>query len=393
MAILYCDESGQTGENLLDLSQPFFSYAALRVDPLKATETANRLIKDYRIQGEIKSSNLLKYSKGRQAVTQILHEFHRDTKVVVHHKLFAATGKLFEYIFEPVLAKNSFLFYSIGFQKFFANLLYREVISKRPNAQRVIEDFQHAIRSKDHRRITGLFSPHEKTQEKVELAGLIAEFANLHSDHIQKEFESFADEPEKRWVLDLTSTSLDSLLAEWALDEPALEVICDDSKPLRVFVDIFNQLYYRAQDDSRPAVKRTIEINGRSVAMGAKLTQPLILAKSKDHFGLQFADIFAGSLVHCMSSVNSEERRAWMPMLIQSVHKTSNILPEDEHINFNAPEAKLNTAVLFELVRRSRNGESLLDGLGHFIGDVALRYGATIEPIRFVDPVPGGGGP
>lgn len=386
MAILYCDESGQTGENLLDPSQPFFSYAALRIDPLKAQEAANRLIKDYRIQGEIKSSNLLKYSKGRQAVTQILHEFHHDAKVVVHHKLFAATGKLFEYIFEPVLAKNSFLFYSIGFQKFFANLLYHEIISKRPNAQRVIEDFQHAIRCKDHQRITGLFSPPNKTQQNIELSGLIAEFANLNSDHIQKEFESFAEEPEKRWVLELTSTSLDSLLAEWALDEPALEVICDDSKPLRAFVDIFNQLYYRAQNDSRPVVKSTIEINGRSVAMGAKLTQPLILAKSKDHVGLQFADIFAGSLVHCMNSVNSEERRAWMPMLIQCIHKTSNILPESEYINFNTPEAKLNAAVLFELVKRSRKGESLLDGLGHFVGDVSLRYGATIEPIHVAAP-------
>lgn len=84
---IYCDESGFTGNNLLDEATPFFAYATVAVKHEEAKEFVAKIIKDYRVQSsELKFQKLIKYSRGKQAITHILKSFHSHAKVSISDK-------------------------------------------------------------------------------------------------------------------------------------------------------------------------------------------------------------------------------------------------------------------------------------------------------------------
>ncbi|HWS18234.1 MAG TPA: DUF3800 domain-containing protein, partial [Candidatus Elarobacter sp.] len=128
--IIYCDESGFSGNNLADNGNPYFVYASVRFEPEAASELVAQVKKDFRLQGEIKGANLTKHAQGRRALTRLIKSCAPESKLILANKKFALAGKLFEYIFEPPLAQNSLLFYNIGFQKYVANLLHGDLITK-----------------------------------------------------------------------------------------------------------------------------------------------------------------------------------------------------------------------------------------------------------------------
>mgnify|MGYP000376040081 CR=1 FL=1 len=76
------------------------------------------IIKKYKIQtAELKGTNLLtqKSGKGKEAILEILRHFNGKYKVSIHNKKFALACKFFEYIFEPIIASSSTLFYKNNF--------------------------------------------------------------------------------------------------------------------------------------------------------------------------------------------------------------------------------------------------------------------------------------
>src|SRR6266478_2042043 len=102
---IYCDESGFTGNDLSNVDQPHFVYAGVGITPEEANEIKDRAIRDYRVNGvELKGKNLVKYAKGRRAVSDILDTVARRSQCVVMHKKYALACKLYEYLFEPVPA-------------------------------------------------------------------------------------------------------------------------------------------------------------------------------------------------------------------------------------------------------------------------------------------------
>ena len=67
LAMLYFDESGFTGNDLLSPNQTVFSYASVESDPEEAEEFVKYLLGKYKVQnGEIKSKNLLKRERGKK---------------------------------------------------------------------------------------------------------------------------------------------------------------------------------------------------------------------------------------------------------------------------------------------------------------------------------------
>ncbi|HBQ0943525.1 TPA: DUF3800 domain-containing protein, partial [Klebsiella pneumoniae] len=109
---VYFDESGFTGNNLLSKDQPFFSYAAVITDEEESKQFVDYIIQKYSIAaGELKGSTLVNSKRLQPAVDEILNHFRGRMRVVVNEKKYALSGKFFEYIFEPVLAAKSSIFY------------------------------------------------------------------------------------------------------------------------------------------------------------------------------------------------------------------------------------------------------------------------------------------
>ena len=147
-ANVYFDESGFTGNRLLDSQQPIFSYAAVVIDDDDATALVDHIIKKYKIQnGEIKGGKLVKHNKGRRAIDEMLTSLNGKMRVSVSDKKYALAGKFFEYIFEPSLARINSVFYKLNFHKFVSTMLYLEFVSRGAYAEELFEEFESLILS------------------------------------------------------------------------------------------------------------------------------------------------------------------------------------------------------------------------------------------------------
>ena len=72
---IYFDESGFTGNNLLNLDQPAFVYTSVAIDPQNASRLHNELVSRFHLRGkELKGKNLVRYSRGQEAISWLLNE-------------------------------------------------------------------------------------------------------------------------------------------------------------------------------------------------------------------------------------------------------------------------------------------------------------------------------
>lgn len=268
---IFCDESGFTGENLLNKDQRFFTYGSVAISPSDASTLVAQTIKDFRVQGrELKGRKLLKYSSGRRAAMAVIRQLEDRSQVVIVHKKYALACKLFEYAFEPLIADVSTALYSTNFHKFIANIVYMSDVTGHPRTRELAERFEEAVRgdAEPLRRLLSVHSP--TTRDPVEA---VISFCIYHRDII---FRELVDAKEAvRWVLDVTASALNSLLTTWGRRAQRLRVTCDESGPLASMVPHFDGWIGNN-------AKRTFNLGDRQVDFGFNLVNPIALAKSHD---------------------------------------------------------------------------------------------------------------
>jgi hypothetical protein len=239
---IYFDESGFTGNNLLHPSQNYFAYASVATDDEEAKELVEKLTKKYNIQGgELKGANLVKFSKGRKAITEVLDTFDGRIKISISDKKFALAGKIHEYIFEPCYSDINSLFYGLGFHRFIANVLYMEFMARGAGAEDLFAKFEGLMRNGAGVSLETIFSS-SAIPEHSETIRLIREFAQMRHKDIQAELDVLADGETGKWVLDLTNTALYTLLSNWGGEYDVLTAICDHSKPLQHNQEMFESM-------------------------------------------------------------------------------------------------------------------------------------------------------
>jgi hypothetical protein len=358
--IIYCDESGFSGNNLADDGNPYFVYSSVRFEPEAASNLVAQVKKDFKLQGEIKGANLTKHALGRRALTQLIKTCAPESKLIVAHKKFALAGKLFEYIFEPPLAENSLLFYNIGFQKYIANLLHGDLITKHETAGELLVKFQEAMRALDFAKLADLLAEdHKPPKGDYSPRELVVRFARAANGPALAELESLRDQGGVgKWVLDLSSTSLNGLLSAWGEQMDNMEVMCDDSKPLKDLQEVFNLRVGKFE-------RKYIELEGRRQLLTYSLAGPIRFASSRDFPGLQLADALASALAFSLNHSDDKVALTWGQMLFESVNDA--IMPDLDYVDLKHPSAVLNAAILAELIRRAESAEPLLDGIEQFV--------------------------
>lgn len=136
---VFCDESGMTGNDLLDVNQAYFTYASVAISFERAEEIVSRTLRDHRLQGkELKGRQLVRTGRGQRAITSLLSEVCQEARLVMHHKKYALACKFFEYIFEPVLSEHNSIFYAVGFNRFIANMLYLWTLGRPESAEQLL---------------------------------------------------------------------------------------------------------------------------------------------------------------------------------------------------------------------------------------------------------------
>ncbi|NQY38261.1 MAG: DUF3800 domain-containing protein [Alteromonadaceae bacterium] len=363
-ANIYFDESGFTGNNLLDKQQKFFSYASVVSDDIEAKGLVEHIIRKYKIQnGEIKGGNLVKNRKGRRAIDEIIEAMKGRIKVSISNKKYALAGKFFEYIFEPSLQRNSMLFYSTNFHKFVSTILYVELTSRGAMAEEIFEDFENLMRSGDFDGLKALFTA-TKNPDMSPVLELIFDFAIMNKDAIVDELEGYAGEGAGKWVLDLTNTALFSILAQWGMEYSELTAYCDNSKPLDHDQQLFNAMVGNTS-------KKFTRIAGFDNPISFNLKEPLNLVDSKNVYGIQLADAVAAAFVYACDSSNQDEYATKWRSIIEDVVIYGSVFPDFDHIDLSKLEVQRNYVVLQELVDRSTKDQCLLEGMPDFMAHIS----------------------
>ena len=363
-ATIFFDESGYTGNNLLHPGQRIFSYGSVQAEPDEAREFVSSLIKRYNIQnGELKGKNLIKFNKGRRAISEILKHFEGRMKASVSDKKYALAGKFYEYIFEPPLQKNNMLFYELNFHRFISNILYLEFVARGAAAEEIFRDFEALMRSGSFEGLDNLFS--STTHKNISpVLGHIREFAILNRPVIAEELDGYVGTGSGKWVLDLTNTALFSLLAQWGKDFAPITAVCDQSAPLSADQNLFNVMINRTD-------KKFTSLGGQDTPLTFNLAAPLQLVDSKGSHGVQLADCVAAAFAYaCDNQVSDDAAKEWRKY-IESTLIFGSVFPDLDHVNLEMPAAQRNLAVLMELLGRCRGGKSLLDGMHDFVNFIS----------------------
>ena len=357
---VYFDESGFTGNNLLHPDQPVFSYGSVQVDEYEAYDFVQGIIKKYGVQGgELKGKNLIRYSKGRKALIEILSYFEGRIKVSVSNKKYALAGKFFEYIFEPVLQENNTLFYNLDFHRFISNILYLELVVRNASAEEIFKNFEEMMRTGKFNQLDSLFSS-SSDQGISPMLKEIKEFT-FHNRHaVAKELKEQVGEGEGKWVLDLTATALYSLLVEWGQEHEQVTAICDQSAPLSMDQSLFNTMINRTDKVYSPFGEKVLPIT-------FNLSEPLILADSRITHGVQIADCIAAAFAYALNPSKTDNLTIKCRKYVPSSVISGSVFPDEDYIEINKHSVQLNIMVLHELHRRSEKGMDLLEGMPEFV--------------------------
>jgi hypothetical protein len=369
---IYCDESGFTGNDLSNVDQPHFVYAAVAITPEEADAIRDRVIAEYRVYGtELKGKNLVRYARGRRAVSDILDKVASRSQCAVVHKKYALACKLYEYLFEPVLAEKNYIFYQIGFHRFVSMLVYLELQIREQNAERLFDDFERLMRDKNIAGISFLFGPSPQEPATGSLSPMIQEFCIANQKGILEEIEFLGDILVGKWILDVTGACLNCLLWHWGAKFDSLEVYCDESKPLETLLregGIFEAMVGRTD-------KQVVELEGRSRQISYNLLKPIELGASVGLSGIQIADVVSSALAHALQNRTEEYSQQWLRKYDDAgAINEHSIFPMAENEAKEAilgPSGRRNTLVLRELVDRCRAGSNLLDNIEQFIARVS----------------------
>lgn len=356
---IFFDESGFTGNNLLQSHQMHFAYGSVATDDAEAKEFVSGLIKKYGIQnGELKGSQLVKFNKGRKAIDEIFGHFEGRIKISISDKKFALACKFFEYIFEPCISDINSVFYGIGFHKFIANMLYVEFLARGAGAEQIFEEFEDLMRSRKEEGLDTIFSASTHPENSPILIQ-IREFAQSRAEDIRSELASLTDDGIGKWILDLTNTALFSLLANWGLEFDQVTAICDNSKPLQHQQSMFDAMINRKDRHFSSAF-------GQEHPITFNLSGPLEFADSKITHGIQLADAVSAAAVYALSNVSNEHNEKWKSLIPEIGHYGS-IFPEMDKLNLRDRATQRNAVLLMELHSRAKNGQSLTQGIPEYL--------------------------
>ena len=308
---------------------------------------------------------MLKTDIGRRAITAILTRCAGNAHVVSHLKKFALGCKFFEYIYEPALAMQNSIFYGSGLHLYVGNLLFAMLRTREASAEIIFDEFSKFMRDGEQSALEKLFPGNgilvDTTSDPL---ANISVFAMIHRESIQDEYNSIrGDGLTPHWVLDLTTTSLHSVLSHWGELYDQMDVYCDKSKPLQSETDFLKVMVGR-----RDHVK--LRVFGKEKQYTYNLLDLPKLVDSRSYAGVQIADVFASAIAKAHQQdywgKADHHEKEWLSVCEACISNDS-IWPNLSLVDLRRRSGFVNAAVLQELTRRSLKRESLFDGMNEII--------------------------
>jgi hypothetical protein len=216
-----------------------------------------------------------------------------------------------------------------------------------------------------------LFSKASNDSDIDFFLGQILTFAYLHKDKIRSELDPLLiGEEGGKWILELSHSAIFTLLSSWGEIFESLNVYCDRSKPLAAKQDFFNAMVNRED-------KHNLLIRGEKLNLTFNLAGPIQFVDSRQHSGIQLADVLASSLCYALNNPGDfslELRRQLWP----AIHRFS-MIPDPDDLDLMKRGPYVNSLLLHELIERSEAGRNLLENIREFILSADSSYPGYIE--------------
>lgn len=361
---IWCDESGYTGGDLLNRDQPLFTYAAhdLTADEAKDLVARIRSSRKRPIQAEeLKAAGktgLRKRDDWPEIAAMTLEALDGRLLVVVTDKRLALAGKIFEYVIEPVVADNSMLFYRHGLHRMVAAALHRTFERFDGPAEELAVELRTFMRSFDVADAPHVFGVEPELPEDAVVLKQLLRFARGYRDWIIKESE-FLRAPDGlgKWVLDLTSTALWSLLpGGFGHRHARIAVTCDESGPVMASGGLLDTWI-----DSTKVVP--LEGGSRKASLRLNLAKPVEFGRSIELPALQIADIAAGMAAEIFGPSEKNQLGELTRSMVRHLHPDFILPSKQDPLDPGDPLAQANLWVLRVLAGRAELRQDPLKGM------------------------------
>jgi Protein of unknown function (DUF3800) len=234
-----------------------------------------------------------------------------------------------------------------------------------PIEPKIFEDFYNLMKAKNDEGLLYLFNSLDLPNISPAL-DRVRTFCIHQRDVINTELDSLQGKGVGKWILDLTHSSLFSLLSEWGQEYYQLRVFCDASKPLQEQTEVYQAMVNKEE-------KIFMKLGGKEHAITFNLAGLPQLVNSQSHPGIQIADILAGTFTFVFRENSKGNYTSypseWNAYLVNCVSGFS-VVPDFEHVDFKKLNVKRNYLILRELTNRSIRKAPLLDGIDIFLADV-----------------------
>jgi hypothetical protein len=342
MKTIYFDEAGFTGNNLLDNTQPYFCYLGMASSDDVEHEYIELKGKYGYSNQEVKGINLCKSPKGQKLIKDIWTKFSTNVNFVVHDKKYALAAKLFEYTYESVFQDVSTLLYRSNFHIFVTTVFYSSFMKSDTTAEYLFNKFIKFVKDRDSNRKIDL------TGQKPEKDNPLILFYNFCKNNMSEiacdiDFSNNTSQ----WLLDLTNTSLYSLLVRFAGDSnEALYAFCDKSKPLLTQLEFINAFV----GDRRILYN---ELLGYKMRFNFNLADTAKLIDSKDSVSIQIADGIVSSIYYSLVNPTEPFSQEIIRLSDVAFDGDHSVCPSTRNTNFSDEEIQLNFWLMKELSRKT----------------------------------------
>ncbi|MBK3403452.1 DUF3800 domain-containing protein [Methylorubrum populi] len=353
--LISCDESGFSGNDMLGSGQPYFSYASHDLHLEDAEELIRAARARFPVQmPELKAWKLMRSPRGRDLLTFVLDALEGHYIATIYDKKFSLACKLFEYLYEPVLQRNNRLFYDKNLHLFVANYLYMQMQAAGASAEQVAAEFERFMRTLDPVDAPTLFGGALR-ENPDPLLGQIIRFTRGYNVVIASETRALQRSGAGKWVLDLSISAVASHLRDWSDRHKLLDVVCDESKPIKDLSNAFDGMINRPDD-------AFIEMRGKRRRIVWNMVGPVRFASSATHAGIQVADLVAGVAGIVPIATSRDELRPLAERVVRHLNEEC-IWPDVERIDLNGEEAPVNWVILEGLASRADEGLDPLAGM------------------------------
>ncbi|MEX2181901.1 MAG: DUF3800 domain-containing protein [Gemmatimonadaceae bacterium] len=227
------DESGNTGQNLLDPSQPVFTLASVRLERDVAMDMLTTLLGASSV--EAKFSALKNSKEGKRALLRLFdHEIwnREHVKVALIHKSFLVTTKIVDLLIEPLCHQLGYDLYRSGQNLGLANLVHATTgpfcgVERYAELQK---RFVRWVREPNPETIKAFYDQLKILRRKNTHPPFDAELSMLAAT---EEIAAEAIQVDDLTAIDPAIPTFVDLAAQWtALLKADFEIVHDESKPI-----------------------------------------------------------------------------------------------------------------------------------------------------------------